>query len=90
MFLREKSNSGIWVISVLALLMVVVFCVNIIDAKQLVDYDTILTLALFGFSKQLIKPSDTETLEKLVAMANDFITAYPASERIDQVRYLLI
>lgn len=89
MFLREKSNSGLWLISVLALLMVVVFCVNITDAKQLVDYDTILTLALFGFSKQLIEPSDTETLEKLVAMAYDFITAYPASERIDQVRYLL-
>lgn len=96
MFLREKSNNGIWLISVLALLMVVVFCVNITDAKQLVtdakqlvNYDTILTLALFGFSKQLIEPSDTETLEKLVAMANDFITAYPASERIDQVRYLL-
>ena len=106
MFFRKQARLGMWLSSVLTLLMLVIYCVNITSAQQLeagasvnikkLDkratveaYNTLLVTAMRAFMKYLTDPSDTEALEKLVAMSNDFIAAHPLSERIGEVYYYL-
>ena len=106
MLFRKQAMLGMWLSSVLTLLMLVIYCVNITSAQQLeagasvnlkkLDkratveaYNTLLATAMRAFMKYLTDPSDTDALEKLVAMSNDFIAAHPLSERIGEVYYYL-
>lgn len=60
------------------------------DNQEIFDaYKAISYAAMSAFMKHLIDPNDTEELEKLVVMSNDFITAHPSSERVDKVYYYL-
>ena len=60
------------------------------DNQKIFDaYKEISYAAMEAFMKHLIDPNDTEELEELVVMSNDFITAHPSSERVDKVYYYL-
>lgn len=60
------------------------------DNQKIFDaYEAISYAAMEAFMKHLIDPNDTEELEKLVVMSNDFITAHPSSERVDKIYYYL-
>ncbi|MXV78803.1 redoxin domain-containing protein [Candidatus Poribacteria bacterium] len=50
-------------------------------------YKEISSTAVLGFMKHLTDPNDTEALEKLVTLSDDFIKKYPSSERIGEVHY---
>lgn len=91
---------------VIALLVLVVFCVNI-RGEQLMGlgpdvnlfelgksaegkaYITIAASAKRAYMMNLTDPSNTEALEKLVVMSNDFITTYPTSEWIPEIYFYL-
>lgn len=104
MFFRRHLKLGIWVSSILLLLIVFYVSpsykqqtgadtsVNLRkpDNQEIYDaYKAISYTAMGAFMKHLIDPNDTEELEKLVVMSNDFITAHPSSERVDKVYYYL-
>ena len=88
----------------LALLMLVAFSVNITDAQQpgtnvnlrkseLSDavraYNELSAAAARAFMIHLTDPTNTETLEKLVALSNNFITEYPTLDHVHAVNYYL-
>ena len=88
----------------LALLMLVAFSVNITDAQQsgtnvnlrkseLSDavraYNELSAAAARAFMIYLTDPTDTEALEQLVALSNNFIAKYPTFEQADAVSYYL-
>ena len=61
-----------------------------LDKRAAVEaYKVITSTAIREFMKHLTNPSDTDTLEKLVVMSNDYIAKYPTSERVSEVNYYL-
>ncbi len=50
-------------------------------------YKEISSTAVLGFMKHLTDPNDTDTLEKLVTLSDDFIKKHPSYERIGEVYY---
>lgn len=52
-------------------------------------YNDLSAAAIRAFMVHLTDPSDTEALEKLVMMSNDYIAKYPTSERVSEVNYYL-
>ena len=50
-------------------------------------YKEISSTAVLGFMKHLTDPNDTDALEKLVTLSDDFIKKHPSSERIGEVYY---
>ena len=48
-------------------------------------YKEISSTAVLGFMKHLTDPNDTDTLEKLVTLSDDFIKKHPSSEWIGEV-----
>lgn len=106
MFFRKQARLEIWMNSVLALLMIVVFSVNMTSAQQIdasaevnpkssnerfadKAYNTLSGTAINAFMKHLTDPSNTEALEKLVAVSKDFLAEYPSSKRVSGVNYYL-
>ena len=104
MFFRKQSRIGVWLNRVLVLLTVFCVSsthAQQIDAGAEVNprnfderaagkaYNTLSATAIRAFMKHLTDPSDTEALEKLVTMSNDFIDTYLSSEQIDAVYYYL-
>ena len=88
----------------LALLMLVAFSVNITDAQQsganvnlrkseLSDavraYNELSAAAARAFMIHLTDPTNTEALEKSVALSNNFIAEYPTLDRVHAVNYYL-
>ncbi len=95
MFLRNKTDSqqkgnrdfGVYFISILTGVVLIVFCVNFVDAastKPAYKYQEIKTIA-----KKLKQQSKPENLEKLVEKSKAFIVAHPKYRRVDEVYYLL-
>lgn len=101
MFFRKHTQLCIWINSVLVLF--TVFCVSNSYAQQsgsgvsaplrkpdtraMKTYKEISSTAMLGFMKHLADPNDTDTLEKLVTLSDDFIKKHPSSERIGEVYY---
>ena len=50
-------------------------------------YKEISSTAVLGFMKHLTDPNDTDALEKLVTLSDNFIKKHPSSERIGEVYY---
>ena len=50
-------------------------------------YKEISSTAVLGFMQHLTDPNDTDALEKLVTLSDDFIKKHPSSERIGEVYY---
>ena len=88
----------------LALLMLVAFSVNITDAQQVGAnvnprkselsgavraYNELSAAAARAFMIHLTDPTNTETLEKSVALSNNFITKYPTLDHVYAVNYYL-
>ncbi len=57
------------------------------DIRAMETYKEISSTAVLGFMKYLTDPNDTDTLEKLVTLSDDFIKKHPSSERIGEVYY---
>ena len=88
----------------LALLMLVAFSVNITDAQQsgtnvnlrkselsgaVRAYNELSAAAVRAFMIHLTDPTNTEALEKSVALSNNFIAEYPTLDRVYAVNYYL-
>ncbi len=88
----------------LALLMLVAFSVNITDAQQsgtnvnlrkselsgaVRAYNELSAAAARAFMIHLTDPTNTEALEKSVALSNNFIAEYPTLDRVHAVNYYL-
>lgn len=52
-------------------------------------YITITASAKHAYMNHLSNPSNTEPLEKFVAISNDFLSTYPSSEWIAEIRFYL-
>ncbi len=104
MFFRKHATLGMYLNTVLVLITVLCVNISyshqagadtsvnlrIPDNQKIFDaYEAISYAAMGAFMKHLIDPNDTEELEKLVVMSNDFITAHPSSERVDKIYYYL-
>ncbi len=50
-------------------------------------YKAISSIAVLAFMKHLTDPNDTDALEKVVTLSDDFIKNHPSSERIGEVYY---
>ena len=101
MFFRQQTKLSVSLKSVLVLF--TVLCVSTSYAQQvgsgisatlrrpdiraMETYKEISSTAVLGFMKPLIDPNDTDTLEKLVTLSDDFIKKHPSSERIGEVYY---
>ena len=106
MFFRKQAELGMWLSSVLILLMLVAFTVNISKAQQQDEsarsymikiekstprevYNTLSVFASRAFMIHLTEPSDTEALEQLVTMCDEYIAKYPTSGQLKEVNYYL-
>ncbi len=106
MFFRKQARLGMWLSSVLILLMLVAFTVNISKAQQQDEsarsymikiekstprevYNTLSVFASRAFMIHLTEPSDTEALEQLVTMCDEYIAKYPTSGQLKEVNYYL-
>ena len=106
MFFRKQAELGMWLSSILILLMLVAFTVNISKAQQQDEsarsymikiekstprevYNTLSVFASRAFMIHLTEPSDTEALEQLVTMCDEYIAKYPTSGQLKEVNYYL-
>ncbi len=102
MFLRKQVKLDTWLSNILILLLSV-FCINTIGAQReeinsdvnpeqvdmIKKYNTLSAAAPQAFTKHITDPSNTEALERLVSLSNDFLTTYPSFKRIGEVNYYL-
>ncbi len=104
MFFRTHTKLGIWISSMVVLLTVFCVSISIgrlpeadtnvnlriPDNQESYDaYKAISYAAMRAYLIHLTDPRDTEELEKLVKMSDDFIKAYPSSERVDKIYFYL-
>lgn len=104
MFFRKHTQLSFWIGSIILLFTVFCVSISIgqlpeadtnvnlriPDNQETYDaYKSISYAAMRAYLIHLTDSSDTEALEKLVKMSNDFITAYPSSERVDKIYYYL-
>lgn len=104
MFFRKHTQLGFWIGSIVLMFTVFCVSISIgqlpeadtnvnlriPDNQETYDaYKSISYAAMRAFLIHLTDPSDTEELDKLVKMTNDFITAYPSSERVDKIYFYL-
>ena len=104
MFFQRQARLRIFLNSVLVLLTILCMNISYaqqsgasasinlrkLDNRTTVNaYRTLSASAMRAFMKHLINPSDTEELEKLVVMSNEFIVKFPTSEQVIEVNYYL-